>query len=218
MKERKKLTRKQKRIKNRIKIRTLFLLSITLIFNTYAWFLYVNTVSSSITAHVEAWHVEFKVNDEIVEREIPIYIEHAYPGMTTQEKEVTIANDGEKTADLTYAIKSVRIFEDVFVASDQLDTGEAIPTGATQMTSAALLQKIQNDYPFTINITTDTNTITSEQEGSLVITFAWPYKSGQDALDTNYGTSAYTFYEENPDEQAIELIVRLIVTQHNENT
>ena len=93
-KRKKKLSRKQKRIKKRVTIRTLFLLSITLIFNTYAWFLYVTTVSSSITAHVEAWHVQFKVDNQIVERDFPVIIEHAYPGMTTVTKTVQILNDG----------------------------------------------------------------------------------------------------------------------------
>ena len=122
----KKLTRKQKRIKNRVTLRTLFLLSITLIFNTYAWFLYLTTVSSNITAHVEAWHVQFKVDDEIVEREFPVQIEHAFPGMTNQQKTITVINDGEKDADISFAIKSVRIFDDVYVASDLIEAGDTV--------------------------------------------------------------------------------------------
>ncbi len=213
---RKKLTRKQRRIKNRVTIKTLFLLSITLIFNTYAWFLYVTTVSSNITAHVEAWHVQFKVDDEIVEREFPIRIEHAYPGMTNQQKTITVINDGEKDADIDYAIKSIRIFNDVFVASDQLGAGDTVPTGATQMTSSQLITKIQNDYPFTLSITSSQNTITAEQQGTLTISFIWPYESGDDATDTSYGTTAYDFYATHHDTEAIELVIKLIVTQHNE--
>ena len=212
----KKLTRKQRRIKNRVTIRTLFLLSITLIFNTYAWFLYVTTVSSNITAHVEAWHVQFKVDDEIVEREFPVQIEHAFPGMTNQQKTITVINDGEKDADIDFAIKSIRIFDDVFVASDQLDAGATIPTGATQMTSAQLLSKLQNDYPFYLSITSSSNTVTADNEGTLTITFTWPYESGDDETDTEYGTTAYDFYEDNPNTEAIDLVIKLIVTQHNE--
>ena len=112
----KKITRNQRRIKNRVTVRTLFLLAITLIFNTYAWFMYVSTVSSSLTAHVEAWHVQFEVDDEIVDRDFTINIAHAYPGMEDEEKEVTIINDGEKTADIDFAIKSIRVFDDLYVA------------------------------------------------------------------------------------------------------
>lgn len=213
-----KLTRKQRRIKNRVTIRTLFLLSITLIFNTYAWFLYVTTVSSSITAHVEAWHVQFKVDDEVVEREFPILIQHAYPGMANQQKTVAILNDGEKAADIDYAIKSIRIFDDVFVATDQLEAGDTIPTGATQTTSATLQSKLQNDYPFDLSITSNKNTIQADDQGSLTITFSWAYESGDDETDTDYGVEAYDYYQENPDKQAIELIIKLIVKQHNENS
>ena len=63
-----KLKRKQRRIKNRVTIRTLFLLIITLIFNTYAWFTYFNTISANMTAHVDKWHIQFKIDDEVVER------------------------------------------------------------------------------------------------------------------------------------------------------
>ena len=73
-----KLTRKQRRIKNRVKLRTLFLVAITLIFNTYAWFLYVHTVSGNLRAHVDAWHVEFQVDNQVVEREFNFDI-HEYP-------------------------------------------------------------------------------------------------------------------------------------------
>ena len=211
----KKLTRKQKRIKNRVTLRTLFLLSITLIFNTYAWFLYLTTVSSNITAHVEAWHVQFKVDDEIVEREFPVQIEHAFPGMANQQKTITVINDGEKDADISFAIKSVRIFDDVYVASDLIETGDTVPAGAVRMTSAQLLTKIQNDYPFTLSITSSSGTVTAEHQGTLTITFTWPYESGDDETDTEYGTTAYDFYDDNPTTEAIELVIKLIVTQHN---
>ncbi len=212
----KKLTRKQRRIKNRVTIRTLFLLSITLIFNTYAWFLYLTTVSSNITAHVEAWHVQFKVDDEIVEREFPVKIDHAYPGMTDQEKTITIINDGEKNADIDYVVKSARIFDKTYIASDQLDAGETIPTGAEQMTAAQLITKLQNDYPFNLSISSSQNIVSAAQQGTLTITFTWAYESGDDAKDTEYGTTAYDFYEANPGKEAIELVIKLIVTQHND--
>lgn len=216
IRNKKKLTRAERRLKKRITFRTLFLLAITCIFNTYAWFLYVNTVSANLTAHVEAWHVQFEVDDEIVERQFSVAIEHAYPGMTNVVKTVTILNNGEKAADLSYAIKSLRIFDNVYVATDQLETGDTIPQGATQTTSANLLSMIQNNYPFNIEITTSQNTVNINTEGTLTFTFSWAYESGQDATDTEYGTDAYDFYEDNPGVEAIEIVVKLVVTQHND--
>lgn len=216
IRNKKKLTRAERRLKKRITFRTLFLLAITCIFNTYAWFLYVNTVSANLTAHVEAWHVQFEVDDEIVERQFSVAIEHAYPGMTNVVKTVTILNNGEKAADLSYAIKSLRIFDNVYVATDQLETGDTIPQGATQTTSANLLNMIQNNYPFTITIASSQNTVNINTEGTLTFTFSWAYESGQDATDTEYGTDAYDFYEDNPGVDAIEIVVKLVVTQHND--
>ncbi|MBR0426985.1 MAG: hypothetical protein IJK18_02125 [Clostridia bacterium] len=215
-----KLKRKQRRIKNRVTIRTLFLLIITLIFNTYAWFTYFNTISANMTAHVDKWHVQFKVDDEIVEREFPIAIEHAYPGMPDVEKMVTIINDGEKDADIDYAIKSVRIFDSVFVASDQKGTGDTIPEGATILHSSEIERKIENEYPFSLSLATENNnnTLTAEDEVVLKITFNWLYESGDDEKDTSYGTTAYDFYQANPGKQAIELVVKIIVKQHEETT
>ena len=211
-----KLTRKQKRIKNRVKIRTLFLLVLTLMFNTYAWFLYVSTVSSSLTAHVEAWHVKFKVDNELVNRDIPIVIEHAYPGMTDEVKTVTIINDGQKDADVRFAIKSIRIFDDIYIATDLLSTGDTIPTGAIETTSEILNNKIQTDYPFYLSVESSEDTIGADSEETLTITFSWQYESGDDETDTNYGEMAYSYYEANPTSQAIEMVIKLIVEQHKE--
>ena len=83
------------------------------------------------------------------------------------------------------------------------------------MTSAQLLSKIQNDYPFTLSITSSSGTVTAEHQGTLTITFSWPYESGDDETDTEYGTTAYDFYDDNPNTEAIELVIKLIVTQHN---
>ena len=206
-----KLTRKQKRIKNRVKIRTLFLLVLTLMFNTYAWFLYVSTVSSSLTAHVEAWHVKFKVDNELVNRDIPIVIEHAYPGMSDEVKTVTIINDGQKDADVRFAIKSIRIFDDLYIATDLLSTGDTIPTGAIETTSEILNNKIQTDYPFYLSVESSEDTIGANSEETLTITFSWQYESGDDETDTNYGEMAYSYYEANQTSQAIEMVIKLIV-------
>ena len=108
------------------------------------------------------------------------------------------------------------LFDDVFIATDQMETGDTIPQGATQTTSAALLSRMQNNYPFVLTITASDDTVDADDSGSLTITFSWVYESGDDETDTDYGTEAYDFYEDNPTEEAIELVIKLIVTQHNE--
>ena len=214
-----KLKRKQRRIKNRVTIRTLFLLIITLIFNTYAWFTYFNTISAGITAHVDKWHVQFKVDNEVVDRQFTIQIPHAYPGMQDVEKIVTIINDGEKDADIEYALKYVRIFNNIYVASDHLEAGETVPTGAVLMNSSQIHTMIENNYPFYLSVATinnNNNTVNAETQAQLKIAFTWAYESGDDDTDTTYGTTAYDFYAQNPGREAIEIVVKVMVTQHNE--
>lgn len=209
-----KLTRKQRRIKHRVTLRTLFLLSITLIFNTYAWFMYATTVTTNLSANVEAWRVEFEVNNQSIERVFTININNAYPGMPDQLKTVIIKNRGDKVADISYAIKSVRIFDDKFKAADQLDTNETIEQGTTSSTSAALVSKMQNDYPFRLGFTLNNASLAIGASTSMEINFEWDYDSGDDETDTDYGTEAYDFAQQNPDTSSIEITIKLIVVQH----
>ena len=210
-----KLSRKQRRIKNRVTFRTLFLLSITLIFNTYAWFLYVNTVSSNLTAHVDAWQVQFQVDQQVVETQFTFNVPHAYPGMTEVSKAVSIVNQGERVADIDYQIMSYRIFNQNYISSEAIAEGATAPQGATTMTAAQLLTKLQNDYPFVISFTKSSNSINVGQQGTLTIAFNWAYESGNDANDTSYGTTAYTYYSNNQGSNALEVVIKIIAEQHN---
>ena len=63
---------KKKRKKRRIRLRTLFLLAITLASNSFAWFVYSTKVSNNITARVKSWHVNFEVGSG---EEIEEYLE-----------------------------------------------------------------------------------------------------------------------------------------------
>ena len=209
-----KMSRKQRRIKNRVTLRTLFLLAITLIFNTYAWFMYATTVSTNMSARVEAWKVEFEVDNHTISRVFNIYIEHAYPGMPDQVKSVVIRNRGDKVADIEYAIKSVRVFDERYMAADLLDSGETIPSGTTSSTSSALLSKMQNDYPFHLDFTLNSGTLAVGQMTTMTLTFDWPYESGDDNTDTSYGTAAYTYNQLNPNSYPIEIFIKLTVYQH----
>lgn len=214
-KRKEKLTRKQKRIRTRVTFRTIFLLSITLIFNTYAWFLYATTVSTNLTAHVSAWHVEFEVNDEAVEREIDFFVTQAYPGMQEKTQNLTILNSGERPADITYEVKRVRILDDVFISSEEVAAGATVPQGAVVRTAAQLLTKITTEYPFHITITTTQASLGVNQSARLSIKFNWAYESGNDNTDTNFGVGAHNYYESHNGEPAIEAVIKVTVVQHD---
>ena len=110
--------REERRRRRRLKLQTLFMLSLTLIFNTYAWFLYITTVSTNMTVHVDAWSVNFEVDNQVIEKEFVFAIDHAYPGMEEVEKNVTIKNSGEKKAKLTYKISRARILDKEYIVEE----------------------------------------------------------------------------------------------------
>ena len=210
------MSRRERRLKSRVTLRTLFLLAITLIFNTYAWFLYLNTVSADLTVHVDAWHVTFQVDEEQVDKQFEFAVGNAYPGMTDKSKTVTITNSGEKVADLIYSIKSARIFNDIYFSKEAADGGEVVPTGATILTEEELLTKLQSDYPFQIVFNSSGDTVEIGDEGSLTITFSWDYETDNDENDTLYGTMAYDYYNSHTESNSIEIIINIKATQHKD--
>ena len=134
--------------------------------------------------------------------------------MSNASKTVTIVNQGERTAQIDYEIKSARILDDVYISTEAAASGTTVPTGATTMSAAALLTKLQTDYPFTISFTGGGSTIaTNGGTGALTITFSWAYESGNDVLDTSYGTGSYDYYQSNSGEPAIEIIIKIIAKQ-----
>lgn len=205
-------------MRSRVTVRTLFLLSITLIFNTYAWFLYVNTVSANLTAHVDAWQVTFKVDDETIQRELRFEIDHAYPGMEDETKVVTISNVGEKPADLDYSIKSLRIFDDIYISSEAVATGTVVPAGATVIPGSQILAKLENDYPFTFEIESNNHSLEASTTSNLDMIFSWDYESGDDENDTLYGTKSYEYYEDNDGKPAIQIVITITAQQHNDSS
>ncbi len=205
--------RRERKIKGKVTFRTLFLIAITLIFNTYAWFLYANTVTATLSAHVDSWHVTFEVEGEPVEHSFTFDVEHAYPGMLDVTKTLTVHNNGERNAEIRYEIRKVRIFDDIYLSQESVNEGETVPTGATIDSSANLLTMIQNTYPFEISFSDLTESVGPNESSNFNIGFSWDYESGQDESDTEYGINAYTYYENNNDSPAVEIVIKVIVTQ-----
>ena len=207
-----KLRRKERRAKRRVTLRTLFLLSITLIINTYAWFLYITTVSGNITAHVDAWRVSFEVDNEEVEEEFNFEIQHIYPGMADKSKTVAISNTGDKQADIGYEIKYVKIFDEEYATSEAVAEGIPVSQNATILSSEAIANKIQNDYPFKLIFDIDGETISPEETSEMTITFRWQYDQGDDETDTMYGTQAYSYTNGT----SIKIKIKIKAEQHKE--
>jgi len=184
-----------------IKIRNIIFLILLLIFNTYAWFIYATRVSTGISAHVSSWNVEFTTGEDETTTNIIIEIDRIYPGMDTVKKEVNVKNKGEISAKLDYEIISLKVMDEEYkigenIASDELET------------------KMKEQYPFKVNIVKDdTELIQGTGTGKFSVTIEWPFESGNDELDTLWGSKAYEYYSLNPGAKSVEVEITLIAEQ-----
>lgn len=187
----------------KIKLRHLIALVALLMFNTYAWFLYATEVSTSLTAHVTSWNVEFTNEDGESISNIVIDVSQIYPGMEDYERTIIVHNRGESNASLSYEIQSVEILGDTY------ELGDAY-------TSDDLENLLNNNYPFKITIEKSEGELESGTgDGSFTIRITWPYESGDDELDTYWGKRAYEYYQQNPDGKSVYIKMKLEATQHN---
>ena len=184
-----------------IKIRNIIFLILLLIFNTYAWFIYATRVSTGISAHVSSWNVEFTTGEDETTTNIIIEIDRIYPGMDTVKKEVNVKNKGEISAKLDYEVISLKIMD------EEYKIGENI-------TSDELETKMKEQYPFKVNIVKDdTELIQGTGTGKFSVTIEWPFESGNDELDTLWGSKAYEYYSLNPGAKSVEVEITLIAEQ-----
>ena len=123
---------------------------------------------------------------------------------------------GDKAADIVCQVKYLKIFDNEFIATEAIAAGMTVPTGATQLTADQIQTKMTTDYPFTITINMSDTELAVSGEEEVTVSFTWPYESGNDTVDTNYGMDAYTYNQQGL--TSIEAIIEVQVMQHNEAT
>ena len=193
------------KIIKKIKLRNLIILVVLLAFNTYAWFIYTAKVSLDLTAHVSAWDVEFVSKEGGITSNMLIEVERVCPGMDNFEKIIEVNNRGEVGATLSYEIESLKIMGNTLEVSE-----------TSGLTSEDIENKMKTEYPFKINIEKDDEGLVSGTgNGSFRITVEWPFESGDDVKDTEWGNRAYEYYSLHPGENCIELKLILKATQKN---
>lgn len=167
--------------------------------NTYAWFMYVTRVDTSLTARVRSWNVMFEVHDNNIAQEVVFDTADIYPGMPTYEDLASIRNTGDTTGNVYFNIKRVEIFGEVFSSNDY--------------TNAQLLSKLQNDYPFTISLSLSGNTVYPGTTETFNLEITWPYESNNDTLDTQWGVRAYQYRNSRPGEPCVLISAEVRVDQ-----
>lgn len=193
---------RKRKIFKKVRLRTIFLLAITLASNSFAWFIYTTKVSSSITAKVREWNVTFDINGAVVEKIIEMNVDSLYPGMPTYSQTLTASNSGGAKAEITYEM----------VKADVLGTDLM----ALGYDNNHLFNYLANNYPFSITLTVSNPIINLHSEENITISVSWPYESGDDETDTYWGTEAHAFHTANPDTPSISLIIKITAYQINE--
>jgi hypothetical protein len=209
--------REERRRLRKLKTRTLFMLSLTLIFNAYAWFLYVSTVSTNMTVHVDSWSINFEADNQKIERELLFEIDNAYPGMEEKSKSVKITNYGDQIVDVEYKVCKVRILDDIYIVYDELSDEEKLElTGKEiQTTSDELLRMLEEDFPFIVTVSSTSEQLNTTEVATVDVKFNWSYE-GNDEIDTEYGINSYKYYEENENQSAIQIKIKISAQQHKD--
>ena len=194
--------KKVKKLKKKLRRSTLFFLVLMLITNSFAWFIYTSKISNSINAHVKSWLVTFDQDGNPLEDTVEFTIDSIYPGMKDFTDSITINNSGETTAYITYQVTSIKVFDEV------LDT--------SSYTSDELISFLNTKYPFLLTFEVSDDEIETSNTSSFNVKLSWPYESGRDELDTYYGKKSYDFSQNYPEENQIEIVVKIKASQSAE--
>lgn len=193
-----------RRIKKRVSAKMILILIVTLSVNSFAWFIYANKVQGGVEARVKAWNVTFQLDDGEITEYITIDVDELYPGKSFS-KTLTIYNNGDTDADLSYQISSITLFGTT-----------TSYTEAQNANVSDLLASIQSNYPFTITPTFSANVLAAHSSETFSISINWPYESGNDARDTDWGGRAYTYSNAHPGLPSMVMEIKIIATQVNE--
>ena len=199
-------------IKKHVKLRHLILLIVLLATNTFAWFIYSSKINTDIAVKVKAWKVSFEAGNTNVENYVNIDIDNAYPGMDDYNYSITANNNSDVKTKVSVILLEANILgNDILTKEGKQDSNQELTDD--ELTSEELINQLKNNYPFktTFNISNEEMDINSTSE--LNINLTWPYESGNDELDTEYGIKAYEYKQSNPDSPSIKLKVLFKIDQ-----
>ena len=186
-------------LKKRLRRRTLFFLILTLMANTFAWFIYSNKVSNNITTGVKSWEINFKQDGVDIVNNVEFKIDSIYPGMPDYTNSLSITNIGETDANISYEVEEIKILDE-FYNSDMYS-------------STDLINRLKDNYPFKMNFSINNQEVGTGQTSEFTFSLVWPYESGHDEADTYWGKKSASFKEQYPDKEQIAIKVKIIAGQ-----
>ena len=234
-KKRKVRKRREEILKSDLKIKTVIILVMTLLVNTYAWFIYVDTVSTKLQMHIKGWN--FNMTNVDPDNEFLFQVEEVYPGMDPSSKTMTAQNLGETHSTVRCEFEQIRVFDDVYRVGQTYTK----PDGSTAEYTSDDLFDLLNSYPFKTTIyfecnsskrnkTYNSSSICTLNHGKFSRNFSawyikfevtWDYEiagdadavAAQDAIDTEWGEKAYEFKKTNTSDYCVEVKLRVVAEQ-----
>ena len=187
------MNNKLKRIIKKVRLKTILLLAITIASNSFAWFIYTTEVKTNMDTRVREWKVTFDSNGEHVEKVITLNVKELYPGMKSYTETLTASNTGESKAKI--------LGEDLLLLN---------------MTNDELIEYLKTNYPFKIELSSSNGVIEISGKETVTINVYWDYESGNDELDTYWGTKSYDYHQLYPDNSSLSLVIKITAYQINE--
>ena len=188
----------------KLNIMTLFFIGVSFISITLAWFAYSGLITARTEINVKAWNIEFNKNGDPVSNELIIRTS-IEPGMETMTEVIDIKNLGDTAAAVTYEIEEARILNDELSNEDQ----------------NKLKDTLSHNYPFHVDMSISDNFIRAHDgTGKFQISVSWPFDSGNDEWDSEWGNKAYDFALEESKKEvadqryAIKLEIHLKAVQY----
>ena len=183
--------KKRLRVYAKFNLLSLFLVAVSFISITLAWFAYSGIAGVGTEIDVQAWQIEFKKDSNVVTNDIVISLSDIYPGMETVSEKVEIHNMGDSNAQISYSIQSARILDNEYANVD----------------ADILEDKLSHDFPFHLNIGLSKDFVLAKGDSSQIeVSVSWPLDAGDDELDSDWGNAAFECQseenkktEENPD-------------------
>jgi len=157
---------------------SLFLIAVSFMSVTLAWFAYSGLANLGLDIDVKAWDILLTDGDKRITNNITLSENDIYPGMETVYKRIDIKNLGDTDADLSYSIFSARILdEELDVSGDDIE------------------DLLSHGYPFKININLDKRfvLIGGKDKSFIEMSISWPLDSDQDEFDSEWGSLASEF-------------------------
>ncbi len=213
-KNKKKLLRALKKV---INLKRIIILIVLLAGNSFAWFIYSQQVEGNVNVHVRSWKVVLESASQPITTTYDVKIDNMYPGMSNFSQSIQVYNKSEMAADINYTILEMNILGTSTITKEgTLESGGTLI--GNEITSSDLTNKLNTMYPFKITFNVATSTIDAETgESNFTIGVVWPYESGNDNLDTEWGNNAYLYKTNNPSAPSITMKVKLSVAQHIDN-